>query len=349
MMLLSRPEKEKMVLELYSQGKTYRQIASNVRISPRDIGLILKKAAGEEKDEEKEANKQNENYNNNKNSLSTRAYELFSEGKNLVEVAIELNLREADVAKYYKEFLKLNGWNKLARIHQELKGNIDPFVKLYRLCEIEGMGPQDVIKLLDTANNKNGRGLKAIENRCQSLKEEINSLELVRLDLNRELRNLQDQIKALTRVVNSLQLDSKEEQRKLIWLLEEKKALQNLVEHIKNNDKEYEKIKHTLEEKANDFLSDKRALLKLALTSLIRTIQSDPEKFNYIVNGMSTTAAATARSSISGQFYYLLPQKQKNEIDEMYKRLLIDEAEKIYQELLNYLTDSTMVEAAFSV
>ena len=87
----------------------------------------------------------------------------------------------------------------------------------------------------------------------------------------------------------------------------------------------------------------------MALTSLVRTIQSDPEKFNYIVNGMPTTAAATARSSISGQYYYLLPQKQRNEIGEMYKRLLIEEDEKIYQELLNYLTDTAISEAAFSI
>ena len=48
-MILSRPEKEKMVVELYGQGKTYRQIAQELRISPRDIGLILNKLAGQEK------------------------------------------------------------------------------------------------------------------------------------------------------------------------------------------------------------------------------------------------------------------------------------------------------------
>jgi FixJ family two-component response regulator len=63
MVLLSRAEKEKVVLDLYSQGKTYKQIAQEVRISPRDIGIILNKAAAQEKEKEKgqgETNKQNQ-------------------------------------------------------------------------------------------------------------------------------------------------------------------------------------------------------------------------------------------------------------------------------------------------
>jgi len=50
-MFLSREEKERQVIDLYSQGKTYRQIAEEVRISPNDIHTILKK-----KEEEKNNN-----------------------------------------------------------------------------------------------------------------------------------------------------------------------------------------------------------------------------------------------------------------------------------------------------
>jgi hypothetical protein len=159
------------------------------------------------------------------------------------------------VAKFFIEFLKLNGWNKLARIHEELKDNIDPFVKLYRLCEIEGMGPKDVIKLLEIANNKNGRGLKRIENRYESLKEEINSLEIVRLESSRNLRELQNQVRTFGNILDSFKIKSDEQERKIIWLLEEKKALEDLVKHFKDNDKEYQKIKQTVEQKANDFLT----------------------------------------------------------------------------------------------
>jgi hypothetical protein len=42
-MFQSKLEKEKLVIDLYSQGKTYRQIAEQVGISPNDIHAILEK------------------------------------------------------------------------------------------------------------------------------------------------------------------------------------------------------------------------------------------------------------------------------------------------------------------
>ena len=49
-MVLTRQEKEKMILDLYNQGKTYKEISEIVRVSPRDIKPVLAKA---EKEREK--------------------------------------------------------------------------------------------------------------------------------------------------------------------------------------------------------------------------------------------------------------------------------------------------------
>jgi hypothetical protein len=43
MMVLTREEKRRLVLDLYNQGRTYREIAKEARISTRDIGHILRK------------------------------------------------------------------------------------------------------------------------------------------------------------------------------------------------------------------------------------------------------------------------------------------------------------------
>jgi transcriptional regulator len=60
-MILTRHEKEKLILDLRNQGNTHKQIAKIARVSLRDINPILGKA---EKEREKEL-----------------AYRLFSEGK----------------------------------------------------------------------------------------------------------------------------------------------------------------------------------------------------------------------------------------------------------------------------
>src|SRR5215216_5737356 len=126
-MFLSREEKERQVIDLYSQGKTYRQIAEEVRISPNDIHTILKK---------KEEEKNNSIVTNNKkqptSSIATGAYKLFNEKKTTVEVAIALNLTEPRVSKMYREYWKLRGLDILYLIYKETNGKIWPLWKLYQ-------------------------------------------------------------------------------------------------------------------------------------------------------------------------------------------------------------------------
>jgi DNA-directed RNA polymerase specialized sigma subunit len=44
MTILTRQQRERLVLDLYyNQGKIYREISKEARISPRDIGVILNK------------------------------------------------------------------------------------------------------------------------------------------------------------------------------------------------------------------------------------------------------------------------------------------------------------------
>jgi DNA invertase Pin-like site-specific DNA recombinase len=51
-LILSKNEKEALVISLSEQGKTTRQIAKELHISLKEIGRILKKARGEEHFEE---------------------------------------------------------------------------------------------------------------------------------------------------------------------------------------------------------------------------------------------------------------------------------------------------------
>jgi ribosome recycling factor len=97
-MVLTREEREKLVLDLYNEGKNTREIAEEARMSFRDIGAILNKAI-----EEKETSKEQADGV----SQSTQAYKLFSEGKSPIQVAVALNMREPEVAKLYVEYWKL--------------------------------------------------------------------------------------------------------------------------------------------------------------------------------------------------------------------------------------------------
>lgn len=92
-MVLTRQQRERLVLELYNQSRNTREIAEETRTSFSAIDAILKKA-----DEEKEAQGGEEQ----KLSLASQAYKLFSEGKTPLRVAIALNLRNSQVTELYK-------------------------------------------------------------------------------------------------------------------------------------------------------------------------------------------------------------------------------------------------------
>src|ERR687891_1363405 len=103
---MNRQELEDYVIELYhNQKKTFREIQKIVRKSPRDIRAILDKV------EPGRASL----------SPSSRAYQMFKEGRNLIEVATALNLREKEVSEYYREYWNLSEMHELNQIYEEIK------------------------------------------------------------------------------------------------------------------------------------------------------------------------------------------------------------------------------------
>ena len=86
MMILTRQERERLVIDLYyNQGKTYREISKEARISPRDIGVILNRVVEEKKtkglkEEEQDNTDSEKNHNQEQQPdfpLSSQAYKLF--------------------------------------------------------------------------------------------------------------------------------------------------------------------------------------------------------------------------------------------------------------------------------
>jgi transposase len=94
-MVLTRQERERLVLDLYNQGKNTSEIAEEARMSFSAIGAILKKS-----EQENETSKEQ----TQKMSQAAQAYKLFSDGNSPVDVAIELNLRQAEVTEFYREY-----------------------------------------------------------------------------------------------------------------------------------------------------------------------------------------------------------------------------------------------------
>ena len=147
----SREEREERVLDLhFNQNKNYRQIAKEMKMSLRDIGEIVNRAKQEKERQEHKC-------------LFVQAYEQFSKGKTPLEVAIILNIGEAQVSQYYAEYLKLVQLNGITQIYRELKGNTWYFVNLCKAAKAAKMeafvnnyrnNDQEYIKLKKSIEDK---------------------------------------------------------------------------------------------------------------------------------------------------------------------------------------------------
>ena len=181
-------ERKKRVIDLYhNQEKTTREIAEIERISLHDISAILK-----EEEARQEENKEQE--------LSSKAYKLFSEGKTPVEVAIILNLREPEVTKLYREYLKLKGLHKFDFIYEEIgEDNIEDFVEFCNQSKERGMGRMQMVKALAIADKE----LPYLEEKRELLKIENNDLESKKQQSNNELHNLNDEIASSKELLKS--------------------------------------------------------------------------------------------------------------------------------------------------
>jgi uncharacterized protein (UPF0147 family) len=255
--VLTRQEREKLVIDLYNQGMTIRDIAREVRISFRDIGLILKKASGEK--EEKQDNEQS------LLSPSSQAYRLFLEGKSLIDVAISLDLSESEVTKYYEEYLNLKQMYELRMVYKEIGGDIVPFLKLFRILKKERINSQHIVNLFSIANND----LPALERRYHRLKKDVVLLEL-------KEQKSGSQVRILAKM-------SEDYKQQIEELREKKMAFESLIREFKNN-KVYKKIRRIAEEEVNNRLSKNKELLTIAISSVLESISKDPTKYNFLVN-----------------------------------------------------------------
>ena len=146
-MVLNRRDKEQLVIDLHGQGKTIREIASAAHLSFSDIGTIIRRADGHDKESDIET-KDLKN-----KSTDTKALWLFSIGKKPIEVAIELNLSASEVHEMQEEFWALTQLYELASVYNEIKSFLPLFLKLFHcLKERRMLDEKHISKLIGYAN-----------------------------------------------------------------------------------------------------------------------------------------------------------------------------------------------------
>ncbi|MFL6461589.1 MAG: hypothetical protein ACJ71J_11710 [Nitrososphaeraceae archaeon] len=220
--ILSKKETEERVLDLhFNQNKNYRQITQEMKKSLRDIGEIVNRAKQEKERQEHK-------------SMSVQAYELFSKGNTLLEIAIKLNLGQAQATQYYWEYLKLSGLDDITKLYLGFKGDISYFVNMCKAAKSANIGVQEVIKLLNIANND----LPEAEHRYERLLRVINAMESNKANLDRELQYLNDRVSSSRRELYFIIRDREREESWLQNLKQQVAKQEAFVYNFKNNNED---------------------------------------------------------------------------------------------------------------
>ena len=203
------------------------------------------------------------------------------------------------------------------------------------------MGVQQVIDLLAIANND----LPTIEERFKRLRNGVSMLQSQKHSCKRSLYQLDNQIASTSRFLNSLRMSCKRERIEIENLCNEKTRLEAIVTEFKSNNEEYAKIRQVAEEKVKDALTNTKILLRFATLSVIESLRSDPELYNFVIYDNSNNTTMNYGSNypsliLSGQ------QQQQQSFNDGYTAAILEEAEKLYNDLITKLTNRSIAAAA---
>jgi hypothetical protein len=272
--LLNKHQKKALVIELYNQGKTRRQIAEIAHMSFKDIADIINEHTGE-----------NISANKPDKSKDARAFELFLQGKQSVEVAIELDMPADKVEELHVQYWRLSNLDNLEIMYYETKFSLPMLLQLHNILKDKRITKdKDISELIDLAN----QGLPDIRNRFEELLNQVAALENEKSALNTEILGLRNSIYTNNEIIGKQNVQLRTLDRKLRQL--------EVMLQATNKDPNYHKIIEIVDQR----LDDKRSLLVAALIAVLSTLKANPYGLN-LLNSSSLDIEDYISNDIDGK------------------------------------------------
>jgi hypothetical protein len=221
-MVLTRSEKEELVKQLYTEGKTVREIAKAVHMSFSPITAVIRKVSGD-----------NSKDSSNKPvvSIETKALRLFSNGNSPVDVAIKLDISSSEAEELYLGFWRLKRQPFLAFVYKELGSQFQSFIRFFKLLRDARIAPDEAVNLI-----KEAKQIPFLRNTFFDLTNANADLTVQRNTLIDEVSGLQNEI---ARHRTYLEIAQNELKRMNFEMMEKNRELQNLDRLIEGGMKEY--------------------------------------------------------------------------------------------------------------
>lgn len=160
------------MIQLRKEGKSYKEISKKVQLNYTDICSILKRAFPEEYADKTPVL-----------SIETQALKLFSEGKTLVEVAMQLDAKPEDVMEMHMNYLRLKFMHSAVKVLEEYKNQPKSLLRLLLAVKRSKLGLKGAAEALGRKDDllATKKELAAIKLKTGQKMIECASLELKRI------------------------------------------------------------------------------------------------------------------------------------------------------------------------
>jgi hypothetical protein len=254
---LNKHQKKALVIELYEQGKTRRQIAELAHMSFKDIANVIRKHTGEDSDSVDILEK----------SKAARAFGLFLQGKQSVEVAIELDMSADEVEELHVQYWRLSKLDDVETLYHEAKYSLSLLLQLFRvLKDMRITKDKDIHDLIELVSNS----LPSLRNRREDLLNQVRTLQGEKQALGIEILRLRNSIYANNEIISRQNEQSRKLERKLNQL--------HILLMNADEDSNYHKVIEIIDQR----LIENKPLLVAALIAVMETLKKNPYGLNLL-------------------------------------------------------------------
>ena len=327
--MLTKPEKERLVIELYEQGKTYRDIAKEVHMSPGDISSIIKRHTGEpQADAEKGKQQQQEQ----EQTIDTKVFKLLDEGKTPIQVAIILNLPSAEVTRLHTEYRKLVGLQELNQLHKEIGDDIFEFHHTYKFIKAHGYAPSQLIEAAEHLDE-----LPLLRSEREELMQENQNLEKQKENKTIELEQINENTAIAQQNLDSMNAGIQANTGELERLNRQQLQVQTVIAGM-NTSAGYKQMQRIAESSARSILTLNKVVLGAALRALFQALRYEPRnELQLLIYGSLSYPLYEPGNGMMPQNYLQLRQA-----------ILLQAAEEMYKDLVAKAVNTTMSSALYA-
>jgi hypothetical protein len=255
--ILNQHQKKTLVIQLYEQGKTRRQIAEVAHMSFKDIADVIKQHTGEDSDSVDKPEK----------SKDARAFELFLQGKQSVEVAIELDMPADQVEELQVQYWRLSKLDDLEMLYHEAKYSLSLLLRLYSILKDQRITKdKDIYDIIELASY----GLPTLRNRHEDLLNRVATLQGEKIALINEIQGLRNSIYTNNEIMSRQNEESRNLDNKI-------KRLRILLRNA-SKDSNFHKVIEIIDQRLNE----NKVLLVAAIAAVIETLKKNPYGLNLL-------------------------------------------------------------------